>query len=367
MRGPAPADRRRLMARDSTHSRLFWFVGSCGLTAVFLLEVMVSLGSIAAATHVKLAATTSVRAHLIVADAARPVRKSVIKARVVLADIPAVVPQPQPVDVHIARRAISIQSVPHSGHELLRRSAVTQPLAPTTPVAVQQTPPATIPSTPVVSSDPASYDYTSSNWAGYVATSGSYTAISGQWTVPRVTSDSLAGSADATWIGIGGVVSNDLIQTGTDDFAAGDGIIQSEAFYEVLPDAAVQITSMVVQPGDVMNATISDMRGNLWSVSIIDETKSESFTTNIYYLSSHSSAEWIEEDPSTGSGSQYPFDSYGSMAFTGASAVVGGQQTGLSDLGSRSIAMISNSGPTVVSAPTAITENDGFWVVDMSP
>jgi hypothetical protein len=59
---------------------------------------------------------------------------------------------------------------------------------------------------------------TSHNWSGYAATNGNYTAVSATWTVPSV------GSGDAgvgaSWVGIGGVNSRDLIQAGTEDDSA---------------------------------------------------------------------------------------------------------------------------------------------------
>src|SRR2546428_3477456 len=62
------------------------------------------------------------------------------------------------------------------------------------------------PATPAVVRD------TSSNWSGYAAAGGTFTAVSGTWIVPQVTA-AVAG-ADATWIGIGGVSGRDLIQAG---------------------------------------------------------------------------------------------------------------------------------------------------------
>jgi hypothetical protein len=53
----------------------------------------------------------------------------------------------------------------------------------------------------------------SNNWAGYVATGGTFTSVSGSWIVPQV--NATGTSSDATWVGIGGTTSRDLIQTGT--------------------------------------------------------------------------------------------------------------------------------------------------------
>src|SRR5579862_6116977 len=56
---------------------------------------------------------------------------------------------------------------------------------------------------------------TTSNWAGYISTGGTYSSISGSWTVPNVSASDGSSAADAAWIGIGGESSNDLIQVGT--------------------------------------------------------------------------------------------------------------------------------------------------------
>src|SRR5205807_743579 len=60
---------------------------------------------------------------------------------------------------------------------------------------------------------PASSASRSSNWSGYVANGGSFTAVTATWVVPQVSATSTG--ADATWVGIGGLNSRDLIQAGT--------------------------------------------------------------------------------------------------------------------------------------------------------
>src|SRR5205807_5356173 len=60
---------------------------------------------------------------------------------------------------------------------------------------------------------------TSHNWSGYAATSGTYTGVTGTWTVPAPGINSAPG-VGATWVGIGGVSSHDLIPAGTQDVAA---------------------------------------------------------------------------------------------------------------------------------------------------
>jgi hypothetical protein len=55
---------------------------------------------------------------------------------------------------------------------------------------------------------------TSHNWSGYAATSGTYTGVTGTWTVPVPGINGTPG-VGATWVGIGGVSGHDLIQAGT--------------------------------------------------------------------------------------------------------------------------------------------------------
>jgi hypothetical protein len=100
---------------------------------------------------------------------------------------------------------------------------------------------------------------TSSNWAGYAATNGTYTTVSGTWIVPAYSSTSSAGT-DATWVGIGGVTSQDLIQAGTQEATSGSGQTEYQAWIELLPQASKQVPlGRVCKTGrDVEEA------GNLW-------------------------------------------------------------------------------------------------------
>src|SRR5580692_4075887 len=59
-------------------------------------------------------------------------------------------------------------------------------------------------SAPNISYNEDSSNTSALNWSGYVATDGTYTSVSGSWTVPTVTNAS-GDVADATWVGIGGV------------------------------------------------------------------------------------------------------------------------------------------------------------------
>src|SRR5205823_4505153 len=97
---------------------------------------------------------------------------------------------------------------------------------PTTTPQIGTTPPQQpVPSAPGVPVD----ENSSHNWSGYAASGGRYTAVSGTWTVPEFSPESAFG-IDATWVGIGGVRSRDLIQAGTEQTVSGSGQTEYEAW-----------------------------------------------------------------------------------------------------------------------------------------
>lgn len=100
----------------------------------------------------------------------------------------------------------------------------------------------------------------SSNWSGYAATGGQYTAVSGTWTVPRTTTGSPA-SQSAVWVGIGGEASRDLIQAGTEEIVTGQGSVRYDAWIELLP-AGPHTVPLPVKGGDTVTVTITQAPNN---------------------------------------------------------------------------------------------------------
>ncbi len=142
------------------------------------------------------------------------------------------------------------------------------------------------------------------NWSGYAVTPGSgITAVSSTYTVPSAGLDP-PGFA-ATWTGIGGYNTSDLIQAGTaEDSTPSNPILgpQYYAWYELLPNSETQISNCTgdsnctVTPGDTITVNIKNVSGNTWSVALTDSGK-WSWSQNVTYASSESSAEWILEAP----------------------------------------------------------------------
>jgi peptidase A4-like protein len=139
--------------------------------------------------------------------------------------------------------------------------------------------------------------WSSSNWSGYAKT-GSFTAITGSWTV-QAASPTKKQTFSSQWIGIDGFNNSSLIQTGTEsDYYQGSA--HYAAWWEILPAAETVIPSLPVRPGDHMSASVTKGSGSSWTITITDDTTGGSFTTVQTYTGPGTSAEWIEEAPTVG-------------------------------------------------------------------
>ena len=153
----------------------------------------------------------------------------------------------------------------------------------------------------------------SSNWFGYnqgtLEQGGAkqFNSITGNWTVPTASSHS-AGKSEfsSTWIGIGGgcidagctVTDNTLIQTGTEQDVSSAGKASYSAWWEIIPGPSITI-NMTVAAGDKMSSSIAEAvpGSNVWTITLKDVTRNETFTQTVPYSSTHATAEWISETP----------------------------------------------------------------------
>lgn len=161
------------------------------------------------------------------------------------------------------------------------------------------------------------------NWAGYAVTPGSgITGVDSTFTVPSAAE--VPPGFSATWAGIGGYSTSDLIQAGVseeDPVTSTLGLLGSQyyAWYEILPASETQITgcsgdaNCTVTPGDTVTVDITNQGGNNWLVSLVDSGH-WSWSQVINYESSESSAEWIQEAPSLGGAQTIPAG-VGNVAF----------------------------------------------------
>jgi len=233
-----------------------------------------------------------------------------------------------------------------------------------------------------ITGDPSGTDVEqSSNWAGYAAGNGTFTAIFGSWTVPNVT---LGGgstiSSDATWVGIGGVNTTDLIQAGTETDVQ-DGQIEYSAWWETLPQASQPI-ALDVSAGDSVSVSITQQAGGTWQITIRNATSGQSFQKNLAYQSSLSSAEWVEETPTVGRRTLLPLDDFGTITFTNATTTENGQQHTIAQAGGQPITMYNSSilsrlgrltglgsqADQVIAQPSALgTDGSSFSVTRTNP
>jgi hypothetical protein len=165
--------------------------------------------------------------------------------------------------------------------------------------------------------------------------------VTGTWTIPNVQSNGAPG-VGATWVGIGGVTSRDLIQAGTQETDGGNGRVQYSAWVETLPQASRPVP-FVVRPGDSVTVTITEQSTGNWQIAFKNNTSGKTYETTTRYTSSHSSAEWVVEAPSSGSGI-LPLDNFGNVAFTNASATQNGKTVNLSEAKAQPITMLGGSG-----------------------
>jgi Peptidase A4 family len=203
------------------------------------------------------------------------------------------------------------------------------------------------------------------NWAGYQATGGTFTGVNGTWTVPSVSSANTT-EADATWVGIGGVESHDLIQAGTQALINGSGAPAYQAWYEILPNTTQQVP-LAVSPGDSMSVSIAETAtgSGEWNVSIRDNTTGQSYQTSLAYNSSQSSAEWIEEMPSDGS-SFVPIDNFGTISFTGGTAIENGNTVSMTGAGAAELTMVNGAQQTLAMPSLIGSDGESFTVTRSS-
>ncbi len=163
---------------------------------------------------------------------------------------------------------------------------------------------------------------TSTNWAGYVASSPGVTFrhVSATWTMPAVTCEVGTRSYEASWVGLGGyhTTSPALEQIGTESDCSRSGTPIYSAWYELVPSASATIR-MKLLPGDVMSASVT-VKGKSVRVRLTDVTRNTVFTKTMRAaVIDLTSADWIVEAPSSCNRSgcvALPLANFGTESFT---------------------------------------------------
>jgi hypothetical protein len=209
--------------------------------------------------------------------------------------------------------------------------------------------------------------HVSHNWAGYAAPAGTYTGVTGSWIVPQSSSTNGTISADAAWIGIGGLSTKDLIQAGTQAVFT-NGRPAYQAWVETLPDAQ-RILPLAIAPGDLVTITLEERKPNVWHLTFANRTTGKTYEADIPYVSSRSSAEWVVERPlaqlSDGSTTYLALSNFGSLQIFGAATLKDGSLVSLSAAGAEPLYMAKDD--YYLLATTSEARDTAFSVTYLDP
>jgi hypothetical protein len=216
-------------------------------------------------------------------------------------------------------------------------------------------------STPAANPPPAVTTATPTlNWSGYVVAAKEVTAVHAAWIVPTAGSPPATGYA-ATWVGIGGRDTADLIQAGTEQDIE-NGVPIYYAWVETLPDDTLGVSPrrLPARPGDLFSVTITNTGGNDWSVILENRTTSQHLSLTVTYASCKCSVEWVEEVPEIDAVNDPALANFGTVSFTEATATVGGAVRAAADLHPEPLAL--KQGGKVVAQPSVSSDGASLTV-----
>ncbi|EED19719.1 aspergillopepsin-2 precursor, putative [Talaromyces stipitatus ATCC 10500] len=221
--------------------------------------------------------------------------------------------------------------------------------------------------------------YTFTNWAGAFLDTTDVTGITGTFTVP--TPSAPAGSDPDTsycgcaWVGLDGISNfcpkGGLMQAGV-NWCVENGVSSFVAWYEWWPAEAQQYWDDIdVSAGDSITVTIAATSKTGGTANLVNNSSGQRATftwTDESPALCEVSAEWIVEDYSVGN-ELVAFADYGSVTFTGNSALVGGATA--DDLTSAYLAdMVSQSDSSDVISASSLKvisrrgRFDATWIGD---
>ncbi|MEI8062165.1 MAG: G1 family glutamic endopeptidase [bacterium] len=221
--------------------------------------------------------------------------------------------------------------------------------------------------TPTNSTNTAGPDV-SSNWAGYTASGNNrYSGVGASWIIPKTTNTDY--SSNSTWIGIGGLSGEkNLIQIGTHTMTTATiegkntNKITYKAWYEILPSLPVTIP-VTIHPGDSVMASIAQESLNQWTISFQNLTTNQGYKTSLYYASSMSSVEWIQESPLiTGTNILVPLDNFGKLSFSNAWTINNGVRQNIQQVGARPMNMLNYAGQPLVNTSSLGADGSSFII-----
>lgn len=160
---------------------------------------------------------------------------------------------------------------------------------------------------------------TSYNWAGYAdvsTTAGTYTKVSGSWTVPAVTCTS-EDRITSEWVGLDGWNTGTVEQDGTTSQCF-QGVALYYSWYEMYPANTVEVGTTVAA-GDSISASVT-RSGTNYTLALTDSTNSSNSFNQAATCAATTcldeSAEIITERPAYSSTGIVPEAQFGTDKFT---------------------------------------------------
>jgi hypothetical protein len=204
---------------------------------------------------------------------------------------------------------------------------------------------------------------TSTNWSGavsFAAKGDTATYVIGQWTVPDVVAPGLGSYYCASWVGIDGDGSPDVLQAGTECDVISFGFFtakQTYVWWEWYPNYEVQIANFPVTSGDVMFCAIcvhSDTEAGFYLTNLTTGA-STSFTKTAPQGTTlvGNCAEWIVEAP-TVNGGQSALARYGDVYFD--ECIAGTKNHALLQGGDGDLITMVDASNKPISVPTRETD-----------
>jgi hypothetical protein len=187
--------------------------------------------------------------------------------------------------------------------------------------------------TPATSGARASTQASDVNWAGYAdvsTTDGTFTNVSGSWTVPKLTCTK-EDRITSDWVGLDGFSSATVEQDGTSSQCF-EGTPVYYSWYEMYPAGTIEVGASVA-PGDKISAAVT-RSGSSYTLKLTDSTHTaNSFSKTASCSTStclDTSAEWIAERPAFATTGIVPEAQFSSVKFSSASVTAAGKTSTIS-------------------------------------
>jgi hypothetical protein len=168
----------------------------------------------------------------------------------------------------------------------------------------------------------------SRHWVGYTFPTGNVTGVRAEWTEPTVSGRS--GAQEFVWLGIGGwdQTNSNIIQAGTFAYFPGGDQTNEGVWYQRVPVDQKAIFPIVsVAPGDHIYASVIQLPGRKWRMTVADVSLPSSFGITLSFQSLSAYPSFVVEDPDTGklgdAGPFYPFPRWRSVVFSDLQVRVG--------------------------------------------